>query len=412
VDMKILLSAYACEPNRGSEPGVGWHWALEIARLGHEVWVLTRANNRTVIATELDGMEAAPNLHFLYYDLPNWAKWWKKSSRGVRTYYVLWQWGAYRMARAEHARLNFDRVHHITFVSIRLPSFMGNLGPEFIFGPLGGGERAPWKLRRGFGWRSWILDALRDALNWLVRFDPLMRRAFAQAQAVYVTSAQSRTVIPHRWQSKTHSHLAVGFESRRWPIASRSVQCDELRLLFVGQFRAFKGMHLGISALVRASTRGGGARLTMVGKGPEEQRWRKLADRIGADDLITWKPWVAQSELTVLYQQHDALLYPSLHDSGGMVVLEAMAHGLPVICLDLGGPGIMVDADCGRVIATAGRTEAQVVEDLAAALKVLHNDDSLRARLSEGARCRAAEFSWDRQVRAIYDPGSAERATL
>lgn len=43
--MKLLLSAYACELNTGSEPGVGWHWAAEVTRLGHEVWVLTRADN-------------------------------------------------------------------------------------------------------------------------------------------------------------------------------------------------------------------------------------------------------------------------------------------------------------------------------------------------------------------------------
>ena len=50
--MKILLSAYACEPNKGSEPGVGWHWALELGYLGHDVWVLTRANNRPAIEAE------------------------------------------------------------------------------------------------------------------------------------------------------------------------------------------------------------------------------------------------------------------------------------------------------------------------------------------------------------------------
>ena len=50
--MKVLLSAYACEPNKGSEPGVGWNWAIEIARLGHKVWVLTRANNQPSIDSE------------------------------------------------------------------------------------------------------------------------------------------------------------------------------------------------------------------------------------------------------------------------------------------------------------------------------------------------------------------------
>ena len=127
--MKILLSAYACEPGKGSEPGVGWHWALELAGLGHETWVLTRANNRPPIEAALAGRPPpASNPRFLYYDLPAWARWWKKGRRGIHLYYLLWQWGAYRLARKVHARARFHIVHHVTFVSMHQPSFMGNLG--------------------------------------------------------------------------------------------------------------------------------------------------------------------------------------------------------------------------------------------------------------------------------------------
>ena len=88
--MRILLSAYACEPGKGSEPGVGWHWALETARLGHEVWVLTRANNRSAIEAALAQRPPMHNLRFCYYDLPAWARWWKKGRRGIRLYCILY----------------------------------------------------------------------------------------------------------------------------------------------------------------------------------------------------------------------------------------------------------------------------------------------------------------------------------
>lgn len=410
--MKVLISAYACEPNRGSEPGIGWHWALEIARLGHEVWVLTRANNRASIEAEHSALSIIPNLHFLYYDLPLWASWWKKGPRGVRTYNVLWQWGAYRMVRAEHRRLNFDRVHHVTLGSIRQPSFMGSLGTEFIFGPLGGGERTPWRLRWGYGWRGWTLDGSRDGLNWLARFDPFMRRTFAQAEAIYTTSCESRAVIPGRWRQKARIQLAVGLEqpALRRPVnpASRG---DQFRLLFIGRLLFWKGGWLGIRALAEASRRGCGAQLTIVGDGSDRARWQALADKVGARDLITWKPWVAQYKIAESYRSHDVLLFPSLHDSGGLVVLEAMSHGLPVVCLDLGGPGAMVDSSCGSVVATTAQTEAQVVDGLATAIVSLRADEALFARLSEGARRRAAVFSWERQVRAVYEPATVRAAS-
>jgi hypothetical protein len=79
--LKVLISAYACEPHKGSEPGVGWNWAKQIAKFA-EVWVITRANNREVIEEELK-RSPEPNLHFIYVDLPKWMRFWKKKQRGV-----------------------------------------------------------------------------------------------------------------------------------------------------------------------------------------------------------------------------------------------------------------------------------------------------------------------------------------
>jgi len=144
VHLRVLLSAYACEPGKGSEPGIGWNWAREIALRGHETWVLTRANNQATIEAKLSGKNAISNLHFLYYDLPQWLQRWKKLPGGIHIYYLLWQWGAYQFVKSVHRQKRFDLVHHITFVLIHMPGFMGNLGIPFILGPVGGGERSPW----------------------------------------------------------------------------------------------------------------------------------------------------------------------------------------------------------------------------------------------------------------------------
>ena len=95
--MKVLVSAYACEPGKGSEPEVGWQWVNQIARF-HETWVITRANNREAIEKALT-KSPINNLHFVYVDLPEWARFWKKGRSGVHLYYYLWQFIAYRKAR-------------------------------------------------------------------------------------------------------------------------------------------------------------------------------------------------------------------------------------------------------------------------------------------------------------------------
>src|SRR4051812_41404394 len=100
--MKILLSAYACEPNKGSEPGVGWNWALALSERGYNVHVLTRSNNREAI--ERVRMRPDSRLTFYYYDLPQRLRFWKHWPGGIYLYYLWWQIGAYSVARKLHSR--------------------------------------------------------------------------------------------------------------------------------------------------------------------------------------------------------------------------------------------------------------------------------------------------------------------
>ncbi len=398
--MRVLLSAYACEPGLGSEPGVGWRWAHEIARRGHEVTVLTRAANRARIeaAGAGDG-----NPRFVYFDLPRWARWWKRGGRGIRLYYTLWQWGAYRRARALHRARPFDMVHHLTLTAFRHPSFMGGLGIPFVLGPLGGGERAPFRLRRGLGPRGFAVDLLRDAANLAARLDPMLRRCLDQANAIYVKTEETRRALPrrHRARARIAAEIGVDPAAVRTPKAAPA-PANGLRLLFVGRFVSWKGGHLAIAALARLIAADPGARLTMVGRGAAGARWRRLARRLGVADRIAWRDWTARDRLAEIYRAHDVFLFPSLHDSGGSVVLEALAAGLPVVCLDLGGPPMFVDDRCGRVIATAGRDADAVAGALAAALVEIAAAPALRRALSAGAIARARQRQWADVVAEVY----------
>lgn len=406
--LRILLSAYACEPGKGSEPGVGWNWALALASRGHHVWVLTRKNNQVPIERELSSQTdpALSHLHFFYYDLPKWASWWKKGGRGVHLYYLLWQWGAYQLAKKRHTEEPFDRVHHVTFVSVRQPSFMGELGIPFVFGPVAGGERAPWRLRAGYSWKGWLLDAVRDVANALVKFDPLMWRTFSKSDHIYVTSPHTRELVPRRFWTKTQIKLGIALEAKESDELVQPPVVRPPRLLYLGRFLYWKGMHLGLAAFADFLKRYPDARLSMIGSGPDEFRWRQLAGRLGIDSRIDWTPWVNQSDLAAIYRNHDVLLFSSLHDSGGMVVLEAMQHGLPVVCLKLGGPGALVDETCGQAVDVTGLGEAEVIAKIANGLQKIYRSPEQLTRLRQGARTRAASSSWSAAVEQIY--GSIE----
>ena len=112
--LKIFVSVYACEPNLGSEIGVGWHWVLEMSKY-FDLWVLTRESNRHTIEPWTAAHPEYAHIHWLYYDWPKWARCWKKGLRGVRTYYNLWQISTNHIVKRTMQEKDIKVFHHLTY---------------------------------------------------------------------------------------------------------------------------------------------------------------------------------------------------------------------------------------------------------------------------------------------------------
>ena len=398
--MKVLLSAYACEPGKGSEPGMGWHWALEIARLGHEVWILTRNNNLSGLERALTS-HADLKIHLVGYDLPPWLRWWKRGGRGVYAYYSLWQFGACHAARRLALETPFDLVHHITFAGFRQPSFMGRLGIPFVLGPTGGGESTPSLLLQSYPLRGQVVDAARALANRFARFDPLVRQSFEQAAVILCKTKDTLSYVPPEHRAKCIMMQDVGTEMS---LISQAAPANPqtARFLYVGRLLYWKGVHLALQALARMRQDYPGATLTIVGKGPDREWLCQLASQLGVAHAVEWKGWVPREEVLSIYREHTAFLFPSLHDSGGTVVMEALSQGLPVICLDTGGPGAMLPSSCGFKVAVEDRTQAEVVNDLAAAMQQIAENPGLGAEMARCSLAAAYENTWSKIVSRTY----------
>jgi glycosyltransferase involved in cell wall biosynthesis len=401
--MRVLLSAYACEPNIGSEQEIGWQRTLHMPPFAEEVWVLTRSNNREVI--EADPQGHTPGLHFLYYDLPGWLRRLKKWPGFLYVYVTLWQWGAYGLAARHHREKRFDRVFHVTFTGMLSGSFMGRLGIPLIVGPIGGGERAPFFLRRGMPRLCRLKELLRDLGIILQRYSPLTCPALAAAERIYVTTPESLRLVKAKWHSKTEVQLSVGHCTQTATQPERRPSTLP-RFVFVGRLLHWKGVHFAIRALAEARRAVPAATLALFGSGPAERWLRDLAKRCGVADAVEFAGHVPRQQLVDSLLSYTGLVFPSLHDSGGLVVLEALSKGLPVVCLDLGGPGIMVNGSCGIVVPTTHADEAQTVTRLAKAIISLATmAPSELERLSLGAIARANELSWSKLTERIADRG-------
>ncbi len=395
----ILLSAYACEPNRGSEQGVGWHWALEISNRGHNVWVLTRRSNSTEIESYFEQVKKPDNLHFIYYDVPKWISFWKKGNRGVHLYYLLWQIGIVGIASRANKKYKFDFVHHITFVTIHLPSFLFLLkNVSFFYGPCAGGDLVPIRFLNSFPFRIRLKELLHYLQNNLLVFDPVRCWMFRNSDLIFCNSPQTLSFLPKKQLPKTRLNLAIGTSLTNNLAAIKQTQ-GSFQILFVGMFNYWKGIHLVIKAFNHISGKIQ-AQLTLIGKAGDLKNIETIPGYSNDIKCISWMP---QDKILEIYRNYDLMLFPSFRDSGGMVVLESLANGLPVICLDYGGPGQIVNNECGRVIDAENKSEQDVVSAIADTLIELQQTPETLKKLKEGAVIRASEYTWEKVVANVYN---------
>jgi glycosyltransferase involved in cell wall biosynthesis len=154
----------------------------------------------------------------------------------------------------------------------------------------------------------------------------------------------------------------------------------------------------------------------IVGDGSDEKRLKALAGRLGVADRVKFWGRLQRNETLDRLSECDVLVHPSLHESGGMVCLEAMAAGRPVICLDLGGPALQVTDDVG--VRVPGRQRDQAVKGIAGAMAALARAPERRKMMGQAGRARVVsrEYSWDNKVeiyesvyREALDRSTAER---
>jgi glycosyltransferase involved in cell wall biosynthesis len=402
--MKILISAYACRPDMGSEPGVGWNWVKQVARF-HEVWALTRAEHREAIERALE-QEPRFDVHWVYFDLPRWARFWKKGQRGIRMYYYLWQIGAYFVGKRLHRKVRLDLVHHVTFAGYWMPSFLAFLPIPFVWGPVGGGDSSPRAFYKTFSIRGRSYEWLRHIAIWIGERNPFVWLGARKADIALASTGKTAERLRSLGAHKVSLYSQIGIAKEEFAnLTFSSRHVTPFRLVSIGNFLHLKGFHLGLRAFALFQQNFHDTEYWLIGDGPEQKNLERLAQTLGIAEKVRFWGRLPRERVLEILPECDVLVHPSLHDSGGWVCLEAMAAGCPVICLDLAGPALQVTEDTGfKVPAT---TPEQVASDLMQAMLWLANNPDLRKRMAEAGQKRVAEhFEWDKKgewIREVYE---------
>ncbi|AFY43988.1 glycosyltransferase family 4 protein [Nostoc sp. PCC 7107] len=394
--MKILISAYACEPGQGSEPGVGWNFIREMSKY-HHIWVLTSNCHRPGIEAEL-ARQPQPKLNFIYLDpfslIIDWSQKGKITQKWVYIHYYLWQIKAYFIGRSLHHKILFDIVHHVTYVKYTSPSFLCLLPIPFIWGPVGGGELTPKSFWQSLNFRSKIYEFIRNTACFVGECDPFVHLTAKRSILAWATTEDTAKRLQYLGAKNVqiYSQLGISPEELASFADTSPPHKSIIRFISVGRLLHWKGFHLGLLAFAKANI--SNSEYWFVGEGSERKHLEKITHELGIYQQVKFWGSLSRNDTLSKIRHSQVLVHPSLHDSGGLVCLEAMSVGLPVICLNLGGPALQVTEETGFKI--QANTPIQTVNDIAQAMISLVAEPKLRLKMGEAGKNRVRDvFSWE-----------------
>jgi len=338
------MTAYDINPYKGSESGTGWNFALQAARF-NKVIAVTRKNNRENIEEYIEKYDIdKTNLIFYYYDLPNYLRFWKKGARGSSLYFYLWQ--MFMPVFIKTNKIEFDIAHNVNFHADAFPTFLWCFGKPTLWGPINHNEKIPKEYLPTK--KEYLIDRLKWAakyINW--NFDPFMFLAKKNTKIIIGGNSS----VQKRLNIKDDKFICMTqVASNKLDNSFQENKIDMFNVLVVGRFITIKSLDVAIYSFEHffkqlSIEEKKNVRLTIIGQGPLNNNLKGIVKDFESKEAIEFIGWVEKDLVDSYYKNASVFVFPS-HEGAGMVVVEALSHGLPVICFDNYGPGEFVDESC------------------------------------------------------------------
>ncbi len=389
--MKLLLVAPQADGDTTGESWIAFQWLRRLSER-HDVTVLSYyPRDGRLLAPQL------PHARVIEWPEPPFIGLHERFTSMLKPGNEVFRRRAHRwLRRALAAGETFDLGHQIVPVSLRYSSPLVGTGLPFVIGPVGGSLVSPRAFVAEEGGAPWY-TSLRALDTFRLRHDPVLRRTFEEAECVLGIADYVRELLGDLQLRDFRLLGDMGLDGLAEP-APGSDRTTGVRLLFVGRVIRTKGVRDAIRALSHLPE--GLAVLDVVGQGYDQAACQELATDLGVRGAVRFHGLVPHSEVADYYVNADIFMFPSYREAGGIVVVEAMSHGLPAIVCDRGGPASSVDDSCGIRVAAHGPD--QYGRDLAQAVCALATDPERRRRAGEAARRRVERLIlWDRRIEFI-----------
>ena len=422
---RIFVSAYACEPGLGSEIGVGWHWVLEMSKY-FDLWVLTRRSNMPNINAWLAENPDFSNINFIYYDLPKWARFWKKGLRGVRLYYILWQLCSNNIVKRTMIENNISIFHHLTYGNALWNVSRYGSKQTFIWGPVGGLETIPENFSRHYDTKCRIIEKFRRFAVACAKLNVGFYYRCKQADIILCKTEHTLKRIPQRFAAKAilftdvaadviahsdaainmaadvtaHSDIINGSNPPAAHNASSNSIDKAINFISVGRLDAWRGFDLVLEAFALARKQNNLLTLTIVGDGNDKSRLLSIVDKLNIRSSVSFTGNVPMSEYKSLMHTADVVVNAALKEGAVTVSFDAVSLGKPLICLDTTGYTRCFSEKYAVIIPILERDV--VIDKIKDAILTLANNEQ-RHQMSLNALNASSSLSWQNHGRHFRD---------
>lgn len=412
--MKVLLSAIACHPEKGSESGVGWKSATALSK-SHDVHVLTSASEKTAIDLAL-AESAYPNLSFTFFGINapyNENRLIARLQSWVR--YLDWTKQSLEMARALIAQQPFDVAHHVTYSSWRVPSPLWRLGLPFVWGPVGGAATYPLHLLGKLSTRSAVFEVVRGLSNQQASLSSTLRKSVRNSSAVIASNKETfDKLLALRGRSDGMHMLFPTFFTDKQIAMFRcdpadKPRADPIRLFSGGNIIGSKGLIFALEALKIAAQQDIKWRLTVGGYGPEVTFLKKKARALGIDQWIDFNMGFSGKDYVEKLKESHVFILPSFRENAGITMLEAMLAGCVPVIVDASAQGAVVDALSGFKIPISDSRGISI--NLAKVLEIIWRNPLQRIEMGKSASSLVQrsfrEDAYAQKITAVYEEALA-----
>jgi glycosyltransferase involved in cell wall biosynthesis len=396
--LKILINAYACSPNMGSEPGMAWNWCINLAKYC-ELHIITEGEFKDNIEKVLPTLPQASNIHFYYNPVSDEVRrvCWNQGDWRFYVHHRKWQYKTYQIALDIIRSTHIDVLHQLNMIGFREPGYLWQIDNiPYIWGPVDAKMGFPAAYLKGSGWKSQVFNRLKNVVTELqLRFSPRVHKAAARAYRVIAASSNSRWSIEKFLCEESLLLNETGCYIQEYPVTDKSKK-DFFDVLWVGKMDFRKQLGLCIKSI--AASDNSKIRLHIVGSGNDEP-YKKLAALLGISDRCFWHGAITHGEVQKKMQESDLFFFTSVAEGTPHVVLEAISNNLPVLCFDTCGQGDSVNDKVGVKVKLT--TPKQSVKDFAQKLDHLSQHKDVLYAMALNCRQRQQELSWDNKAQTM-----------